>query len=173
MRILSLFKSEKKPTPRYEFTEEDRKYSAEIRKKKQEMELMRMQHEMSLMESQVQLKSMELKAKMLELVPEGEEEDGVSQMIMQIMQPALGGMINKFSQGTPQPPSQPHKEQEIIPSREPISVEELRDFRDSLPRAQRKWAKTAPDGVLRNIILNQMPDLSEQEISLAIQVARE
>jgi len=169
MGIFSLFKSKKQSFP-YEFSEEDRYNSAEVRKLKQQMRIEQLKLENENIRLEAELRNAELRSRIADLLPEGEMGDDIAeQMFMPIIQNALGGkgissfLSNKNQTEQPSP----------TPARASLTDEQLRDIRDSLPSGARKFAKTAPDSVLSTIILQQIPALTQEELSRALVIARE
>lgn len=170
MGLFSLFKV-RKVSPRYEFTDEDRQNSIEIRRIKQQMMKEELELQREGMRLQLELKNAEIRSRIAEYLPEG-DEDGLAQDLLQpIITAALGGKSpGQFVANKLQSPPIPT---ETKPLRQPLTEEQIREIKNSLPRSARKWAASASDDALKTMLLQQIPDLSEQEIQKAISIARE
>jgi len=168
MAFFGLVRSGKKEKPRYEFTDEDREMSANMRRQKQEfqLELMRMEHEN--MRLQIDLKNAELRARMADLLPEGEEDLGMAgELFKPIIQAALGGGLLGAKNTPPIPTEQKP------PLRAPLTDEQIRGIVDDLPPAGRKFARKASDETLKTFARNLIPDLSDNELERALKIVRE
>lgn len=160
--------SKSSPKKSYEFTDEDRRVSAEIRKQRQLYQLEQMEMERQNMRLQIELKNAEIRSRIAEFLPEGEEEDGLAmELFKPIINATLGGMTGNFSP-TPNSNSPPK-----VPSREPLSEDKIKDIYDSLPKAAKKYARNAPEETLKTFALQQIPDLSQEELTKVVKVCRE
>lgn len=163
---MTLFQKKKPLRESYEFSDDDRNAALAVRKLKQDMKLEQLRLEHENMRLQIELKNAEIRARMADYLPSGDDGDTMAeQLFMPIIEKALGGSLNSSS-----PPT--HTEDKT-PSREPLTDEQMRELRDSLPRSARAWARRASDATLKTMLLQQIPGLSAQELERALVIARE
>lgn len=170
MSWFSLFKKKKVSYP-YQFTDEDRELSKKVRDMKQQMQIREMELQLQNKELEMQLRNAEIKSRILDLMPDGDEADGIAeQLFSPILQSVLGGGLLKGDQ-TPLLKKSP---QDIPPpSRTPLTEEQIREIKDSLPAGVKKYARSAPDAVIRTFALQQIPDLTEEELFRVVKIAHE
>lgn len=122
---------------------------------------------------QKELEKAQIEQQIAELYDDDEESDGVD------LEGALMGLLQHFMQGNGiQPGMQPGMspmpapvvEQE--PQRQPYTEEAMREIWESLPAHQRAIAKVMPDEKIKSYIHKREPELSEEELNLAVKVVR-
>jgi len=164
MGFFDIFKKRK---INYNFDEKDREISSEIRRKnaeikqkEQELKLKTIQLEQEIKQRELELKLAELESQFEEDSPDVEENNPDS-MLMAMM---AGIMQNKQQS--------PISENKPVVQELNLSEEQIKEMVDKIPKMYRKIANTWNDEQLTNFIKGQIPNISNNSISIAIQYIR-
>jgi len=172
MGIFTRNKSKQVSRNLYEFTDEDRQQSVLIRKQKQENKLEELRLQQENIRLQIELKNTELRARIADYLPDTGEDGLAEGMFMPIITKALEGFTKK-ALPNPSATSLDTPNSKVDSSREPLTDDQLRELKKTLPKAIQKYARTCDDETLKKMILSHIPDASEQEIERALIISKE
>jgi len=144
------------PQPR-EFTDEDRKLSAEIRQQRAELQRLKLQHEMETLKLRNEAEKLRLEDEIAEMQGDEEEEPDLFDMMM---------MMQEKMQQQQQPPQQT-TQQKIN-----VSNADLEKFWENLNPIAKAMAKKMDDSTLKATIQQQAPQLDEESVNNAMLLVR-
>jgi hypothetical protein len=157
----------------YDFTDEDRDVSAELRRQKAELSKLKMEKDAELYKLKIEREKLalldeidDLKAAMNETDDYADGTGGgsdIDKLLLGILAPIL---LKSKEVTTP-----PQKAPAATPSN--ITIEQLREIWENLPGKTRSIARNVSDDTLKAYIRAQMPALDEETINKAVVVVRE
>lgn len=178
-RFKSLFSTEEpvKPTRGYNFTDEDRQYSAEIRAKRKEYELMKLQRQSELDNLLMEKKLLTIKTEIQDLTdqlsdnPESDEEPSSEMDLIKLIIPLLTAK-NTTSPAPSMPANFPSGPSSDTPAFKELSTEQLIQIWQNTPKNIQDIARKSSDEQVKAMLAQQMPDLSPDSISRALEIIR-
>lgn len=167
MSIKSLFTKKKKSS--YEFTDEDRELSNEIRKQRAEIRKEKAKYELEKERLRNQIEIEELKSQLEELKGIGdEEEQSIEQTLLNsILTPLIQKQFNpmdSLKMASSSSYSAPANREEEVH----FSDDEIKGMIHQFDRATLKYARKMDDEQLRTVIIDRVPNIDADSVNRAI-----
>lgn len=174
------WKKDKKVTS-YTFTDEDRQRSAELKKAQSDLRRMQLQKEMEINKLEADIALEELRMDLAELRGETEENNNsLEGMFAEVFKPVVEAYAYKMksevqnkilplnsSSGNVQTPLTTNSELKEF------SDEELLSFWNDLSPFEKEMAKNASDEKIRSFVINEFPDIKQEQIAKIIKFVHE
>lgn len=165
----------------YTFTDEDRQRSAELKKAQADLRRMQLQKEIEINKLEADIALEELRMDLAELRGEsGEEDKSIEGMFAEVFKPVVEAYAFKMksevqknmlplnsSSGNVQTPPTTNSELKEF------SDEELLSFWNDLSPFEKEMAKNASDDKIRSFVINEFPDIKQEQIAKIIKFVHE